>query len=156
MSMEDALDGIKSYYTANLEAALVLIDAARTVITPRWKELDTGFVLSKQYPNISIVPSITNFEYGELDVFLTPEQQHSVSILITHAGAGQRDTQFVLLRYAEAISGLVTGSKTKYQCGGLFEVVRLESIDYSIIEANEDKTITQITDIELTVQELLT
>lgn len=156
MSMEDALDGVKSYLTDNLETALTTIETARSVTVPRWKEIDTCFVLSKQYPNISIVPATTAFEYGEMDEFLNPWLDHAVSIQIAQAGTVLKDVQYDLVRYVEAIVGLVTGTKTKYQCGGLFEVVQLSEVEYSIIEAREDKSFVQITDITLLVRELET
>jgi len=156
VSMEDALDGVKSYLTDNLETALTTIETARSVTVPRWKEIDTCFVLSKQYPNISIVPATTAFEYGEMDEFLNPWLDHAVSIQIAQAGTVLKDVQYDLVRYVEAIVGLVTGTKTKYQCGGLFEVVQLSEVEYSIIEAREDKSFVQITDITLLVRELET
>ena len=156
MSMEDALDGVKTYLAANLEASLVAIETARDVTIPRWKEIDTCFVLSKQYPNISIVPATTAFEYGEQDTFLNPWMDHEVSIQIAQSGTVLKTVQYDLVRYAEAIVGLVTGTKSKYQCGGLFEVVQLNDVEYSIVEAHEDKSFVQVTDITLLVRELET
>lgn len=156
MSMEDAIDGVKSYLTSNLESAIAAIETARSVTIPRWKELDTGFVLSKQYPNISIVPSETSYEYGEQDEFLNPWKDHTVSIQIAHAGTVLKTVQYVLIRYVEAIVTLSTGTKSKYQYGGLFEVVQLSDVEYSIISAVEDKSFVQITDLTLLVRELET
>ena len=154
--MEDALDGVKTYLSDNLETALTTIETARSVTVPRWKEIDSCFVLSKQYPNISIVPATTAYEYGELDAYLYPWNDHAVSIQIAQSGTVLKTVQYDLIRYVEAIVSLVTGTKTKYQCGGLFEVVQLEEVEYSIVEAHEDKSFVQVTDITLLVRELET
>ena len=99
MSMENALDGVKSYLTANLETALSTIEAARSVTIPRWKDLDTGFVKSLQYPQISIVPATTAFVYGEVDEFLNPWNDHLVAVLIAQSGGVQKSVQYDLVRY---------------------------------------------------------
>ena len=106
MSMEDALDGIKSYYTANLEAALVSIESARSVTIPRWTSIETGPVKSGQYPNISIMPGTTAHEYGEIDEFLDPWFDHACGIMLAQQGSVEIDVQTDLIRYVEAISSI--------------------------------------------------
>jgi hypothetical protein len=154
--MEDTLNGMYSYINTNLEAGLVAIETARSVTIPRWKKLQTGFVLTKQYPNISIVPVATAFEYGEQDEFLNPWYDHTISIIIQHSGGEQKTIQTDLVRYVEALTELFVGSKNNYQAGGLFEVVQLSEVNYSLIEAHEDRSIIQATDMEILVREVET
>ena len=154
MSMEDALDGVLSYYVANLSDALATIEAARSVTIPRWKDIDTTIVKSKQYPNISIVPATTAFEYGELDNFMTPWNDHNVGVVLAHSGSDQKEVQLVLMRYVEAIETLSVGSRDNYQYGGLFETVQLDEVAYSIEVAVEEKSMVQATIFSLIVREL--
>ena len=158
MSMEDALEGAKAYYLedGNLEDALAAIELARSVTIPRWKDLDTGFVLTKQFPNISIVPATTAHSYGDNDDFLDPWFDHAVAVLISHAGSVKKDVQYDCIRYVEAISNLSIGTRTKYQYNDRFDTVQLDDVTYSIEEATEEKVFTQITVMEILIRELRT
>ena len=156
MSMEDAKAAVKTYLDANLNTQLSTIETARNVTIPRPYEIVTSFAKTKQYPNISIVPATTAFEYGEVDEFLNPWNDHAIGIMIAHAGGAQANVQDTLIRYVEAIETLVTGSRTRYSLGGLVEIVQLVDVEYSITAADEDRAAIQITVIELIVRELQT
>jgi len=150
MSMEDSLDNLKTYFTAGLEAQLVTIETARSVTIPRWTDLDTGFVMSLQYPNISIVPASTAVDYGEAGTLVEPWYDDNISVLIEHKGSVQKDVQYVILRYVEALTALIIAD---YTCGNRVDITQIFAVDYSLIDAREAKSFRQVTDLQLLVRE---
>lgn len=152
MSMEDTLDGFKAFLAAGLETKLLAIEAARSVTIPRClsADIDTGFVESGQVPNISIVPADTVPDYAEGDVLVEPWWDDNVSVLIEHAGTPQKTVQYVLLRYAEALTGMIIAD---YTCGSRVELCQVEGISYSLIDARDERAIRQVTDLRLLIRE---
>ncbi len=141
--MEDALDGVKAYFDANLEAMLTTIASERSVTIPKWKSMDTAEIRSRQYLSIEILPDTTVPDYSDDESPLEePWDYHNINVLITYAGNDAKDVQYTLLRYREAIKRLINGDGT---FGDLFNRVRIGATDYSpMVEAQDNKKLVQI------------
>ncbi len=152
--MEDALDGVKSYLTSTLEAALVVIEAARSVTIPRWRELETYLVQSMQLPSIIIMPNGSVPEYLEEDA---PSDvawySHDIVLITANSGSESKDVMYDLIRYQEAYRAII---KTDNTFGGLFNRVRLGDSDFDEIrEAQEGKRLIQVLFQQIEVREVL-
>ena len=151
--MLDALDQTKIYLAANLEAALVVVETARSLDASsinRWVSIDTEINLTDQYPYIELLPDVTTPEYGSEESSYSEEHwnYNNISVLITNAGYDQGAVQLVLLYYAEAVERVIKGDFT---FGDIFNRVRLTNTSYALlISAQEDKLIKQT--IELSVE----
>ena len=154
--IEDALTGIQAYIAANLTTRLNAIATARSVTIPRAASADilVGFCQSKQYPNISIVPAPTDFEYSDPESpYILPLQLHGVSIIVDHNDVDETEAMLVLVRYSEAITQMVIDDWT---CGDRFNKTQLVNIEPGIFVAHDDKSISQSIDITIAVRILST
>lgn len=152
--MEDALDGVKSYLTSNLATALATIEAARTVTIPRWKELDTYWVQSRQLPAIIIMPAGSEPDYLEED---SPSDKawytHNIALITMISGSKPKEVMYALMRYQEAYVALINTDNT---FGSLFNRIRLGASDFDEIrEAQEEKRLIQVLYQLIEVREVL-
>tara|TARA_Y100000310_G_scaffold269827_1_gene283306 strand:- start:21675 stop:22148 length:474 start_codon:yes stop_codon:yes gene_type:complete len=150
--IEDALVGVQVYIAANLTARLDAIETARSVTIPRALAADiaVGFVLSKQFPNISIVPADTAYEYSDPETpYVLPLSEHGVSVIVDHSEADETERMLTIARYVEAITQMTFDDWTY---GALFNKVQLAGTEYGLITAHDDKTISHSADITLMVR----
>jgi len=152
--MEDALDGVKSYFTSNLEAALVVIEAARTCTITRWKVLDTHMVQSRQLPAIVLMPAGSVPDYLDDD---GPSDdawyEHNIMIITASYGSNPKNVMYELMRYQEAYQALIATDNT---FGSLFNRIRLGASDFDEIrEAQDEKRLIQILYQAIEVREVL-
>lgn len=152
--MEDALYGVKSYLESNLEAALVVIEVARTVTITRWKELETYWTQSRLLPAIIIMPDGSVPDYLEED---GPSDNawysHDLVLITASTGSSPKDVMYELIRYQEAYRAII---KTDNTFGGLFNRVRLGDSDFDEIrEAQEGKRLIQVLYQQIEVREVL-
>jgi hypothetical protein len=127
--MKYALDGVKSYISAQLEATLLLIEAEWTATIERWKYLDVTESKTLQFPMIEILPSDTTPEYGSDESPLTEHwAYHSIDLEVSALGQESAAIQTTLLGYCEAFNRIIEGSMT---FGGVFNRVRLGRAQYS-------------------------
>ena len=152
--MEDALDGVKSYLTSNLEAALVVIESARSCTVTRWKVLDIYVTQSRQIPAILILPEGSIPEYGDEEgPFNDAWYTHVITIATICAGSKPKEVMYELMRYQEAYRALIA---TDYTFGSLFNRVRLGASEYGeAIAAQEEKKLALILEQEIAVREVL-
>lgn len=134
--MEDVLDGIKAYFDAGLAAALTAIETARSVTIPDLAgAIAVRINRSRQYPQMTLVPSGTRHEYaydeGPLEDHWT---YHDVDVVVSHTGSDPETVQDALLRYGEAIVDLVHADWT---FGARFNRVRLGDTDFSVMVENQ-------------------
>ncbi len=142
-SMEDALDGVKSYFDSNLEAALVVIEAARSVTITRLRETETFWVQSRQLPALIIMPVGSVPEYLDDEA---PSDEgwytHEIALITMGSGSNAKAVMYDLIRYQEAYVAMVN---TDNRFGGLFNRVRLGASDFSEVqEAQEEKRLIQV------------
>ena len=154
MGMEDALDGVKSYLTSNLEAALVVIEAARSVTIPRWIDIQTYLVQSRQLPMIIIMPAASEPDYLEEDA---PSDvawyTHEIALITMIAGSSPKEVMFDLIRYQEAYVALINTDNT---FGSLFNRIRLGASDFDEVrDAQEEKKLIQVLFQLIEVREVL-
>lgn len=150
--IEDALTGVQSYISSNLTTYLDAIATARSVTIPRplAADIKVGFVLSKQFPNISVVPADTEYEYSDPETpYVLPWQYHGVSVVIDHREGDETTCMLVLARYVEAITQMILNDWT---LGSTFNKVQLNGVEYGLLTAHDDKTISQSVDIALMVR----
>jgi len=152
--MEDALDGIKDYFTSNLEAALVTIETARSCTITRWKVLDTYMVQSRQLPAIMIIPEGSAPEY--LDEEGPGDEAwytHNIMIITASYGNNPKDVMYELMRYQEAYVALINADNT---FGSVFNRIQLGASDFDEIrEAQDEKRLIQILYQAIEVREVL-
>lgn len=152
--MEDALGGVKSYFTTNLEAAVAAIESARNCTITRWKVLDTYMVQSRQLPAIMIIPD------GSVPDYLDDEgpsddawYEHNIMIITASYGSNPKNVMYELMRYQEAYRALIDADNT---FGSLFNRIRLGASDFDEIrEAQDEKRLIQILYQAIEVREVL-
>ena len=150
--IEDALTGVQSYIAANLTAYLDTIAATRSVTIPRAlaDDIAVGFVLSKQFPNISIVPADTSFDYSDPETpYVLPLSEHGVSVIVDQSEADETERMLTIARYVEAITQMTFDDWTY---GTLFNKVQLVGVEYGLITAHDDKTFSHSADLTLMVR----
>jgi len=113
ITMEDAIDALYTALNSGLEAALVAIEAARSVTIPRWKKLARYDDLSGSFPKIEIVPVDKQIEWGDQErPIIEGIGLPVVSIFISAAGADTEALGDTLSRYAEAVFNIISGDDT--------------------------------------------
>jgi len=153
--MIDALDGTVTYVGTKIEAALLAIEAARTVTVPRWKVLArTGAsgTKTRQYPSLVVAPSDTTPVYGDDESPYAEEHwnYHGVDIFVTEAGNDWPTVEETLLYYEEAIERIVNDD---YTFGDLFDRVRIAGIDYArLLDAIDENQMSQTLVVTLEIR----
>ena len=136
--IEDVTALMKSYLTSNLEAALVVIDAARSVTIPRWKQMELHPVPVKDYVSIEILGGQEEFNWGEDDAPLRegPVELSHVMVRVFAGGPVIDDDTFLTLhRYVEAFRDL---SITDWTYGDVAHRIMPMSAEYDVLQIESD------------------
>lgn len=151
--MEDVLDGIKTYFVSNLEAALVSIETTRSVTIYRWEILDNIEVKDFGNLTIEILPHKEEPIYSD-DVQPMIDDHWVVSyvdIYITMSGSDSRTINFTLFRYEEAIRKMIRDDSS---FGGLFNWISWREVDYSpMVKADQTDQLQKIMTVSVQVRD---
>jgi hypothetical protein len=137
--MNDALDGVQSFLVSKLNAALVVIETAKSITIPRLEAVDTAPILSRVFPQMEILPEVTDTLYRDDEGPLDFEafDVHTVTLLLSITGSDVKAVEYNLTYYRLAIMRIIKADNT---FGGLFNRVRLGQSKYWPAAPNEAAT----------------
>ena len=141
MTSEQVFDGVKAQFVSRFDAlrAIYALEVSDTI--PNYKTLEVGDIMVPTFPSIEILPSSTEVQLYDGQVYDDGIEEYVISLHIMHSGSFTQTVTKLLLRYREIIKRMVQEDRT---FGERFYMVRLGRSDWApMMRSREAKTFAQ-------------
>lgn len=134
-STETILDAVKTRIASQFETHRAALAAELAATIPTYKALEKFDVLNPEYPSIEILPSSTDVEYYDGQIYDEGMEETGLTLRVTMADFSPSVVGLLLLRYREILKRIVKADPT---FGGTLYRVRMGKADWAIMTKSQE------------------